>query len=102
MNQYVVSPLAREHLRSIWEYIGVVKDSPAAAHAQLKRIYDKFTLLARQPLLGQLREDLRPDLRMFVADRYVILYYPTSRGIEVAAVVHSAQDIESVLRRGDR
>ena len=37
----------------------------------------------------------------FSADRYVILYYPFDRGIEVAAVIHGARDLEGLLRRGE-
>jgi toxin ParE1/3/4 len=52
--------------------------------------------------MGQLRDDLRPDLRTFAAESYVILYYAMKEGIEVVGVVHGAQDIEAMLRRGER
>jgi hypothetical protein len=31
----------------------------------------------------------------------VVLYYPFDRGIEVAAVIHGARDLEGLLRRGE-
>jgi toxin ParE1/3/4 len=59
-------------------------------------------LLAEQPLLGQLRDDLRPNLRAFSARRYVILYYPREFGIEVVTILHGARDIEGMFERGER
>lgn len=54
------------------------------------------------PLMGQSRPDLQPDLRMFTSGRQAILYLPRSDGIEVVAVVDSAQDVEGMFRRGER
>ncbi len=102
MNHFTVAPLARKDLQAIWDYIGVENSSPDAAGRLLKWFFDKFALLASQPLLGQLREDLRPGLRIFSAESYVILYYPTKGGIEVVGVVHGAQDIEAMFRVGER
>jgi plasmid stabilization system protein ParE len=45
---------------------------------------------------------LKQGLRAFSADRYVILYYVFDRGIEIAAVVHGARDLEGLFRRGER
>ena len=50
---------------------------------------------------GEVRDDLRPGLRAFSADKYVILYYVYDRGIEIAAVVHGARDLKGLLRRGE-
>ena len=100
MNRYIVSRRALADLQAIWDYIGIEQDSPEAANRQLLRLYEKFTLLASQPLMGQLRDDLRPDLRIFVADNYVILYYPLRDGIEVVGVVHAARHIESLIQGG--
>lgn len=100
MNRYVISPRALADLQAIWDYLGIEQDSPDAASRQVLRFYEKFSLLASQPLMGQLRDDLRPGLRLFVADSYVILYYPRDNGIDVAGVVHAARHIESLFRGG--
>jgi toxin ParE1/3/4 len=102
MNRYSISPRAKDDLQAIWNFIGIEQDSPDAAQRLLQRFCEKFILLATQPLLGQLREDLRPGLRLFVADNYVILYYPTNDGIDVAGVVHAARHIEWLFQSGER
>jgi toxin ParE1/3/4 len=94
MNRYSFSPQAVADLQAVWDYIGIEKDSPDAANRQLLRFHEKFALLATQPLMGQLRDDLRPGLRIFVADSYVILYYAVDDGIEVIGIVHAARHIE--------
>lgn len=94
MNRYSFSPQATADLHAIWDYIAIEQDNPNAAKHQLARFHEKFALLAAQPLMGQLREDLRPGLRIFVADNYVILYYPIEDGIEVVGLVHAARHIE--------
>jgi len=102
MNRYVISPQAEADLQAVWDYIGIEKDSPDAASEQLLRFHRKFALLASQPLMGQLRDDLRPGLRIFAADSYVILYYPLNDGIEVVGVVHAARHIEWLFQSGQR
>ncbi|MEN6449173.1 MAG: type II toxin-antitoxin system RelE/ParE family toxin [Thermoguttaceae bacterium] len=102
MNRYIIAPRAEADLQAIWDYIGIEHDSPDAAGNQLRRFHDKFAALASQPLMGERRDDLRPGLRIFVADNYVILYYPLCDGIEVVGVVHAARHIEWLFRSGQR
>ena len=101
MKSYRLSSRARADIHAIWDYLAVERGSPEAAYRQVESLYAKFSLLATSPLLGEARDDLRPALRAFSADRYVIFYYPFDRGIEVAAVVHAARDIEGLFRRGE-
>jgi len=101
MSRFTLDTDVRADLDAIWDYIAIENHNPVAASRQIEVLCDKFSLLAAQPLLGEAREDLGKNVRMFVVRPYVILYRPTSRGIEVAQVVHSAQDIYAVFRRGD-
>ncbi len=91
-------PRAAGDLEAIWDYIAVEKCNPDGANRQLRRFADRLAILATQPLMGELRSDLRPGLRVFSIDAYVVFYYPSTDGIEVAAVIHGARDIESVFR----
>ena len=102
MNRVVLSPQALDDLRAIWDYIGKEQNNPRAADDQLARFHKKFVLLAGQPLMGQLREDLRPGLRIFAADNYIILYYPGEVGIEVVGIVHAARHLEWLYTSGER
>ena len=100
MSRFRLSNQAKADVHAIWDYIGITNGNPTAAQDQVESLYEKFKLLATQPMMGQLREDLRCGLRAFVAGSYVILYFPMPDGIEVAGVVHGAQDVESMFHRG--
>lgn len=102
MSQVRLADQAKSDLLDIWRYIGVVDNRPETAYRQVETLHEKFTLLATQPLMGQSREDLRPNLRTFSAGSYVILYYPVDNGIHVLGVVHGSQDIEGLFRREER
>jgi toxin ParE1/3/4 len=102
MNRFRLSRQARADIHAIWDYIGIVNDNPSGAEKQVETLFAKLRLLAAQPMMGELREDLRPELRTFTAGSYVILYYAKTHGIEVAGVVHGARDLETMFRRMDR
>jgi toxin ParE1/3/4 len=97
MGRYTVASEARDDIRDIYRY--VAERNRTAARRLRSMFFEKFRMLARHPLMGEARDDLAPGVRMFVAEKYVILYRPTSRGIAVVQVVHSARDIHAVMRR---
>lgn len=96
MSRFVVSKRADQDLDGIADYIA--QHNPSAAVRELRRLYDKFALLATQPLLGESRDDLGLDLRGFAAGSYVIFYRPTEDGIEIVGVVHGARNIPATFR----
>ncbi len=98
MSRFTLDTDVRADLDAIWDYIGIENQNPVAASHQIEVLFDKFSLLATRPLLGEARDDLGEGVRMFVVRPYVILYRPKGHGIEVAQVVHSAQDIHAVFR----
>jgi toxin ParE1/3/4 len=97
MNDFRIAPEAKADLEGIWDYIGIQKDAPAAAHRQIEMLFDKFSLLSEHPLLGESRADLGTGLRSFVAGNYVVVYRAGSGGIEIARVAHAARDIRSLF-----
>ena len=101
MSRFTLDPSVRTDLDEIWDYIGIENNSPVAAARQIEILFERFTLLARQPLLGQARDDLAKGLRAFVVRPFVILYRTKLDGVEIVQVVHSARDIYAVLRHKD-
>jgi toxin ParE1/3/4 len=63
MSRYRLTEQARQDLDAIWLYI--VEDNPATADHFLDTIYERFVLLAGQPLLGRLRPELAPKPSQF-------------------------------------
>jgi toxin ParE1/3/4 len=97
MNRYSIAPRAKADLDEVWDYLGIRKDAPAAARRQVEMLFDKFSLLAAHPLLGEARSDLGADLRSFVAGNYVVVYRVGGDEIEIARVAHGARDIRSLF-----
>lgn len=97
MSEFSLSPQAMSDLREIHAYIA--RSNRPAADRLIDRFFDHFQRLVEFPELGSLRTDLHPRLRLWTEGSYVILYMPTSSGIDIAHIVHGAQDIESLLAR---
>jgi toxin ParE1/3/4 len=64
-----------------------------AAKGVLRSIDQKCDLLAVNPNLGRERSDLLENIRSFPYGNYIIFYRPTSDGILIVRVLHSARDV---------
>lgn len=88
-------PLAAADIGEIWDYIA--DDSVAQADAWVARLDRKLLLLATQPLIGRVRDELAPGLRSIALGRYVIFYMPLGDGIDLVRVLHATRDVDSQL-----
>ncbi len=91
MNQYQISPEAREDLDEIWLYIA--HDSPDTADKYIHAIVSRFPTLASMPLMGRERPELSPGLRSFVVGHHVIFYRLFDSGVEVVRVLDGVRDL---------
>lgn len=94
------SPAAYRDLDGIASHIQ--QDNPDAAHRFLKAPEQAFSLLASQPLLGEVYSHPKhPDLRIWTLGKrfrnYLIFYQPTPEGVEIVRVLHGAQNLPSTL-----
>lgn len=89
----LLRPRAQDDITDIWGYIA--DDSELQADAFVDRLDAKFQLLARQPGLGRVREELVPGLRSFPVGRYVIFYELVPDGIAVVRILHCARDLDA-------
>ena len=52
--------------------------------------------------MGELRDDLGPDIRMFAFRKnYIVLYRPLDDGIDVLRVFHTARDYPRLFHGGE-
>ena len=98
MSHFILDPEVRQDLGAIWDYIGIEKSNPTAARHLTERLFESFSNLASQPLLGEERRDLGENVRAFVVRPYVVLYRPQISGAQIIQVVHSARDIQALAR----
>ncbi len=96
MSEVVLSELAEADLTDIWEFIA--QDNSEATDRLIDEIHEKCQFLAATPKAGRQRADLDPSIRSFTVGNYVIFYRESTRGIEVARVLHGHRDISSIFR----
>ena len=94
MTPYAISREARRDLDVLW--FAIAKHNLPAADRVLVRLFDVFLHLSRSPLAGEVCEELRPGLRRFCVENYVI-YYNVGRRVSIARVLHGARDMDSAF-----
>lgn len=82
-------------LDEIHDYIA--NDKPGAAGKWLKKTMDQFSWLAKNPLSGEMRNEIHPDLRSFSHGNYVIFFRLRQDYLEIVRVLHGARDIKGIL-----
>jgi toxin ParE1/3/4 len=94
-NKFELSAHARQDLKEIWIYLA--ENNYAAANRALRELGQKFQLLANNPLLGRVQDDLILNLRRFPYKKYNIFYFPVENGIEIYRVLHGSRNIEELF-----
>ena len=87
-------------LREIWSYIAIENHNPPAADALWADIEDACARLAERPSLGHRRKDLTPNPEVLfycVRDFYLVIYRKGTDPLQIARVLHGAQDVASEL-----
>jgi toxin ParE1/3/4 len=99
MSEFRLAPEAEAGLDEIWLYIARQSGSIDIATRVVEKITDRFCLLARYPYLGRVRDDdLRPGLRSFPVDDYLIIHRIVEDGVVlILHVVHGSRDIDTLL-----
>jgi toxin ParE1/3/4 len=88
-------PEAAADLEAIGDYIAL--DNPKRALSFVEELSAACRRLAETPGMGVERHELQPGLRMFPVRRYLIFYFVTDDGIEVARVLSGARDIDAIF-----
>lgn len=99
MSEFRLAPEAEAELDAIWLYIARESGSLDLATRAVEDISERFWLLARYPYVGRARdEDLRPGLRSFPADDYVVIYcIEPDEVVLILHVVHGGRDIVALF-----
>jgi toxin ParE1/3/4 len=91
VSQVHYTSLADADIDDITEYFAPL--SPAKGLRVIKNIRDTARIHAGSPLIGRSRHRLRPGLKSFVAEGYVVYFRIVTGGIEVVRVVHGARRV---------
>ncbi|MCA9186153.1 MAG: type II toxin-antitoxin system RelE/ParE family toxin [Pirellulaceae bacterium] len=97
MSRVTKSSVSHRDLKQIGRYIVTESGNRSVALSFLHRVDACLALLARQPHMGRVHDDLRPGLRSHPFEAYMIIYEPMPTGIHVVRVLHAARDIEAMF-----
>jgi toxin ParE1/3/4 len=92
MNRYQFTDPATSDFNKIIDELD--RRSRTAARQVARTIRQQCERYASNPLLGILRDDIAPDLRCFLAFRYLVFYTINPDGIEITRIFHGHQDID--------
>ena len=93
-----LSSKAAEELDDIWHNLATESNSFDVADRFIDSLTDHFFMLAKHPLIGRTREELRPGYRGFPVGQYLILYRVLDTGVEIMHVLHGRRDLDGFFR----
>ena len=92
----VITDSAKEDLIQIWEYINT--ENPTVAAKLMQTFRQKFELLRDFPLLGRERKhDLYIGSRSFPVGKYIIIYQPDDKALEIIRVRHGSTKLDELF-----
>ncbi len=80
-------------MHAIWAWIH--QHDPSAAGRVIRRMGSVFDLLADNPEMGRLRQDLSEGLRSFPVGDHIVFYRVTGTTVSVSRVLAAVRDIKS-------
>lgn len=95
MAQLTLAPSAFADLEEIWLFVS--EKNEVAAERLIRKLSEKFELLAANAKIGASRDELMIGMRMFPYKSYNIYYFLTEDGIEIYRVLHGSRDIDSIF-----
>lgn len=92
MPRYRIRQLAENDLEQIWLY-SFHEWGMGQADSYIRLIVDRFSWLAKNPLIGKRRDDIKPGYYSFPEGRHIIFYIITKDGIDIIGIPHQSMDV---------
>jgi toxin ParE1/3/4 len=98
MPEAIWSPEALRDAEEIAFYIGVQDGRPMTAENIIRGLHELCNLIATQPAMGEARPEFGAACRVFpFKKRWIILYRPTDKSIQVLRVVDGTRDFDQLF-----
>jgi toxin ParE1/3/4 len=91
-----LAPEAETDLDDVWLHIAS-NSSVETADRFVDSLTDRFFLLSAHPFAGRRRDDLWPEIRLFPAGDYVVLYFVEGSDVRITRVVDGRRDLEALF-----
>lgn len=98
--RYALTEQAKQDLAEIADSIAEARGL-APAEQVVRELQRGFRLLAEQPDVGHLREDITddPGVRFWSVYSYMIVFVPTAKPLTVVSLLHGARDPKDLADR---
>jgi toxin ParE1/3/4 len=97
VSRYLLSPAAQADLEQIWDYTNLHWDADQADE-YLRELQRAIELVAVNPQIGRVCDEIRPGYRKLTARSHTLYYRITSDGVvDVVRVLHQRMDIDRHL-----
>ena len=94
MGTYSFSEEALVDLEDIYQAMS--EYSPNFAILFFEKVREKCRQFSQFPHMGKNYAHIKANLRGFIIDDYVILYFPRTDGIDVARIIYGYRDLASL------
>ncbi|WP_295580561.1 type II toxin-antitoxin system RelE/ParE family toxin [uncultured Lamprocystis sp.] len=71
----------------------IAADHPARAVSFIDEIAERFKRIGENPRLYQVRPDIRPDMRLAVHGKYLIMFWILVDSVSIERVVHGSRNL---------
>jgi plasmid stabilization system protein ParE len=96
MSDFVLTPAAQADVLRIIDFLQ--GDNPSAILKVVDALDDAMQLLAENPMIGHIRRDLAgDDVRFWPVFKYLIVYQPGTKPLQVVRVLHGRRDLKALL-----
>jgi toxin ParE1/3/4 len=94
---FILSPEAERDLDIIKSYL-LQQAGVRRARYVMRELWAGIRLVAKNPEVGHVREDLTDDpVKFWSVFSYLIVYDPARKPVEIARVLHGKRDLEDIL-----
>lgn len=94
--QLIWSPEAIADLQAIWDFY-VEAAGQRTAEKIVREVAETCAILKQHPLVGRMRDEVRPGLRSMVSHPNVIFYRVRNDIPEIVRVLDGRRDIETIF-----
>lgn len=99
MTLYQINQEAARDLDSIYTY-SILNFGLGTAREYFNGLIAAFEMLADNPKIGRIRDEISENLRSFVYKSHVVFYRPHNRGksrIRIVRVMHASRDVTTLF-----
>jgi toxin ParE1/3/4 len=96
LTRYRLLPAAEADIGKIVADIAL--DNPGAARRWLADMVERCRKLGDMPGMGRAIPEISPDLRLFPAGNYLVLYRHDGKVVDIVRVLHGARQWQNLFR----